>query len=114
MDRVNRKEIKKKRVMFVSSTGGHLNELLQLSPLFEKYDYSLITEKTKANLSLKKKYQHVSFLLFGSKDHKLTYPFKLLINCFIIFFFIINTSILIKDKLEQHKHLNYKYYRHVL
>ena len=86
MDKVNRKEIKKKRVMFVSSTGGHLNELLQLSPLFEKYDYSLITEKTKANLSLKKKYQHVSFLLFGSKDHKLTYPFKLLINCFISLF----------------------------
>ena len=29
----------KKRVLFISSTGGHLNELMQLSPLFEKYDY---------------------------------------------------------------------------
>ena len=24
-----------KKVLFISSTGGHLNELLQLSPLFE-------------------------------------------------------------------------------
>ena len=29
----------KKKVLFISSTGGHLNELLQLSPLFEKYDF---------------------------------------------------------------------------
>ena len=28
--------------MFISSTGGHLNELLQLKPLFEKYDYYMV------------------------------------------------------------------------
>ena len=33
----------KKRVLFISSTGGHLSELLQLSTLFEKYDYHIIT-----------------------------------------------------------------------
>ena len=33
------KENTKKKVLFISSTGGHLNELLQLAPLFEKYDY---------------------------------------------------------------------------
>ena len=48
--------MKKKRVLFISSTGGHLNELLQLSPLFEKYDYHIITEKDKANENLKKQY----------------------------------------------------------
>ena len=37
--------MKKKKVLFISSTGGHLNELMQLSPLFEKYDYKIITEK---------------------------------------------------------------------
>ena len=28
-----------KKVLFISSTGGHLNELMQLSPLFDKYNY---------------------------------------------------------------------------
>ena len=40
-----------KKVLFISSTGGHLNELMQLKPLFSKYDYHIITEKDKANLS---------------------------------------------------------------
>ena len=37
--------MKKKKVLFISSTGGHLNELMQLSPLFEKYEYRIIKEK---------------------------------------------------------------------
>ena len=48
--------MKKKKVLLISSTGGHLNELMQLSPLFEKYDYKIITEKDKANEPLKEKY----------------------------------------------------------
>lgn len=72
-----------KNVMFISSTGGHLNEMMQLKSLFKKYDYYIVTEKTKSNLSLKNKYKdRVSFLVFGTKDHMLTYPFKLLYNCF--------------------------------
>ena len=35
----------KKKVLFISSTGGHLNELLQLSPLFEKYHDKEIAKK---------------------------------------------------------------------
>lgn len=75
-----------KKVMFISSTGGHLDELMQLKSMFEKYDYYIVTEKTKSNLSLKNKYPNkVSFLLYGSYTtflKKLIYPFKLLINCF--------------------------------
>ena len=48
--------MKKKKVLFISSTGGHLNELLQLSELFEKYNYHMITEKDKTNENLKEKY----------------------------------------------------------
>lgn len=70
-----------KKVLFISSTGGHLNELMQLKSLFKKYDYSLITEKTKSNLSLKDKYNDVHFLVYGTKDHKLSYIFKFLYNC---------------------------------
>lgn len=72
----------KKKVLFVASTGGHLSELMQLSPLFEKYDYSIITEKTKSNLSLNDKYPNkVSFLVYGTKDKWLVYPFKFIYNC---------------------------------
>ena len=46
----------KRNVLFISSTGGHLDELMQLSPMFEKYDYHIITEKDKANENLKEKY----------------------------------------------------------
>lgn len=73
-----------KKVMFISSTGGHLDELLQLKNMFEKYDYYIITEKTKSNLSLKNKYpKKVSFLVYGTyttKLNKLIYPFKLFYN----------------------------------
>ena len=54
----------KRRVMFISSTGGHLEELLQLSSMFSKYDFSLITEKTKSNMYLIDKYgERVHILL---------------------------------------------------
>lgn len=69
--------------MFISSTGGHLSELMQLSSMFSKYDYQIITEKAKNNLDLKEKYKgKVHFLIFGTKDHFLTYPFRLFANCF--------------------------------
>ena len=75
-----------KKVMFISSTGGHLDELMQLNTMFSKYDYYFVTEKTKSNLSLKDKYPNkVSYLIYGSYTSflkKVIYPFKLLINCF--------------------------------
>lgn len=78
-----------KKIIFISSTGGHLAELLQLNPLFKKSDYKIITEKTKSNLSLKEKYPNrVSFLVYGTKKQFLVYPFKFLFNTiksFIIF-----------------------------
>lgn len=72
------------KVMFISSTGGHLNELMQLKKLFKKYDYYIVTEKTKSNMYLKEDYPgKVSYLVYGTKDHMLTYPFKLLFNTFL-------------------------------
>lgn len=82
--------MRKKKVLFISSTGGHLDELMQLKPMFEKYDYHIVTEKTKSNLNLKNKFlKKVSFLVYGTKDHMLTYPFKLLYNCFKSLFIFI-------------------------
>ena len=72
----------KKKVMFISSTGGHLEELLRLNLLFDSYNYSLVTEKTKSNLNLKDKYKNVSFLVYGTKDHPFSFIFKFMFNCF--------------------------------
>lgn len=80
----------KKKVLFISSCGGHLNEMMQLKSLFNKYDYHIITEKTKTTTYLKKDYPNkVSYLIYGTKDHFWIYPFKLLINCFISLFYYI-------------------------
>jgi UDP-N-acetylglucosamine:LPS N-acetylglucosamine transferase len=71
------------KVLFIASTGGHLTELLQLAPMFEDYDYHVITEKTKSTLSLRERFPNkVSYLLFGTKDYMWTYPFKFIANCF--------------------------------
>lgn len=75
--------MKKRKVLFVASTGGHLNELMQLKKMFDRYDYHIITEKTKSNLTLRNKYhKKVDFLVYGTKDHMFSYPFKLIYNCF--------------------------------
>ena len=73
-----------KKVLFISSTGGHLSEMMMLNSMFSKYDYHIITEKTKSTVGLKKKYnEKINYLIYGTKDHKFSYPFKLLANCFI-------------------------------
>lgn len=70
-----------KKVMFISSTGGHLSELLQLEPLFKEYDSYLVTEKTKSTVGLKDKYTNkVRFLVYGTKSHLIPYLFKFGIN----------------------------------
>ncbi len=74
-----------KKVMFISSTGGHLNELLQLKPLFEEYDTMIVTEDTKSNRKLEQQYQKVRYLLFGSKSHLLAYCFKFPANIILSF-----------------------------
>ena len=71
-----------KRVLFISSTGGHLNELMQLKPLFEKYDYHIITEKDKANLSLKEEYgKRINYLPYGTRSKIFSYFFKYIYLC---------------------------------
>jgi len=71
-----------KKVLFISSTRGHLNELLQLKPLFDKYDYHIITEKDKSTLPLKDYYNSkISYLLYGTRQKKIKYIFVFLLNC---------------------------------
>ena len=76
--------MKDTKILFIASTGGHLEELMQLKPMFDDYDYHIITEKTKSNISLKDKYPgKVNFLVYGSYTSfikSIIYPFKLLYN----------------------------------
>ena len=80
----------KKKIMFISSSGGHLSELLQLKVMFEKYDYKIVTELVDSTKYLKNKYPHkVNYLIFGTKKNMITYPFILLINCFLSLFYFL-------------------------
>ena len=80
--------MKQKKVLFISSTGGHLNELMQLKALFNKFEYYIVTEKTKSNEYLAEDYKgKVSYLIYGTKKNPFTY--------FFIYFFNIIKSLLI-------------------
>ena len=84
----NAKATIKRKVLFIASTGGHLNELMQIKPLFEKFDYQIITEKTKVDDSLKDEYKEkIRFLIYGTKKYPITYIFKFLANCFISLYY---------------------------
>lgn len=87
-----------KKVLFISSTGGHLSELMQLKSMFNKYDFHIITEKTKSNMYLKDKYPNrVNYLVYGTRSNMLVYPFKLLYNCFksLFLYFKIRPKVII-------------------
>ena len=79
-----------KKVMFISSTGGHLSELLQLKSLFNEYDYCLVTEKTKSTETLAQKYSgKTHYLVYGTKSHLFSYLFKFAFNIFKSLFLMI-------------------------
>jgi len=70
-----------KKVLFISSTGGHLNELLQLKPMFSKYDSYLITEKTKTNKNLNNEdLNNIYYLFYGTKSQIIKYLFVFSFN----------------------------------
>lgn len=89
---------KRKKVLFISSTGGHLNELLQLAPMFEKYDYNIITEKDKTNEYLKDQYgERMHYLPYGtrSKLFKYIFIYSFLILKTIVLYFKIRPKVII-------------------
>ena len=76
----------KKKLLMISSGGGHLTELLQLQDVYKQYDYQIITEKTATTAFLKKEDAHARYLLYGTQDHLLPYliifPLNILISLF--------------------------------
>lgn len=79
-----------KKVLFIASTGGHLNELMQLRPLFNKYNYYIITEKDKSTIDFKKIYnKKILYLKYGTRKNHFKYPLIFLFNCFKSFYLYI-------------------------
>lgn len=70
---------KKKRVMFISSVGGHLTQMLELKNIFNDYNYVLVTEKTEVTKDLKEKY-NTEYLVYGSRQYLISYIFKFTYN----------------------------------
>jgi len=62
-------------VLFISSTGGHLRELMKLEPLFKDYDYCIITEKDSTTIDLQKKYK-IYYVPYSTRSKIISYFFK--------------------------------------
>ena len=71
--------MKKKKVMFICSVGGHLTQMLQMKKIFDEYDYVLITEKTDVTKEMKDKY-NMEYLVYGSRNYLFSYIFKFSFN----------------------------------
>ncbi|MGG7161508.1 PssD/Cps14F family polysaccharide biosynthesis glycosyltransferase [Clostridium baratii] len=70
-----------KKVIFISSTGGHLSELMQLKRIFNNYDYHIITEKTDTTIKLKNEYgKRIDYLVYGARNYLFSYIFKFSYN----------------------------------
>jgi len=90
--------MEKKKALFISSAGGHFSELMMLKPIFDKFDYHIITEKLSSTKSLKETYgDKIDFLVYGTKDRFLSFPFKFLYNTIksIVLYFKIKPDIVI-------------------
>lgn len=85
-----------KKVVFISSTGGHLTQLLQLKSIFNNYDYFLITEKCDTTVQFKEQY-NVKYLSHISRDNLLIYFAIIFKNCILsIWYFLkINPDVIV-------------------
>ena len=85
-----------KKVLFISSTGGHLRELMKLEPLFNSYDYSIITEKDNTTINLKEKYK-VYYLPYSTRSKIVHYIFKytFVIIKSIILFIVLKPDVIV-------------------
>lgn len=88
--------MKKKKVLFVSSIGGHLTQMLELNSLFDDYNYLLVTEKTDVTKNLKDKYK-VTFFKYCNKQNFIKYFFINVINAFhsVFLFFKFNPKVIV-------------------
>ena len=68
------------KIMYVAGAGGHLTEILKLSPMFKKYSYALVTEKCDMTKYLEKKFPNKVYYLVRNSSFR--HPLRLLVTCF--------------------------------
>lgn len=71
-----------KRVIFTSSSGGHLSELLKLESLFNECEYLIVTERTDVTEKLKEKY-NINFFKYGPNKNIIKYFWAIIYNIYI-------------------------------
>ena len=74
-----------KKVMFISSVGGHLTQLLELKTIFKDYNYVLVTEKNDVTKDMNKNYK-MEYLIYGSREYIFKYLFIFMFNIFKSFY----------------------------
>src|ERR1700733_11339033 len=80
-----------KTVLIASSTGGHLNEVLQLKKLFESYNYLIVTEDVPINETILEGYNY-EFVKANGENRDFTFWKNFFINIFLAL------KIIIKNK----------------
>ena len=71
--------MKKIKICFTASSGGHYEQLMMLKPLMEKYDSFIVTEKTLYNATVEGKKTY--YLMQVNRKEKLFF-FYMIINMF--------------------------------
>ncbi len=86
-----------KKIILVSSVGGHLEQLLSLEEIINRYDSYIITEKNSSTIGLIKKYKKIYFLPYMSRKNILNFILNFIRNFFISMrlFFKINPDVII-------------------
>jgi beta-1,4-N-acetylglucosaminyltransferase len=62
-----------KRVLFISSLGGHLEQLLGLEMTMKHYDSYILTEKNASTLKLKENKKNILYLPYISRSNLFTF-----------------------------------------
>ncbi|MCF0147982.1 MAG: polysaccharide biosynthesis protein [Clostridium sp.] len=76
-----------KRICFIASTGGHLDQLMRLKPIMEKYNSFIVTEKTKYKLINN---TNKSYYLYQVNRFERSWILKMMINAIIsLYIFLI-------------------------
>lgn len=73
------RKMKRKKICFAASSGGHYEQLMMLKPLMEKYDSFVLTEKTQYNATIEKQ---KTYYLYQVNRKELCFLPKMIANTF--------------------------------
>ncbi len=103
---------KKKKVIFIASSGGHLTQLLQLQPLFQEFKSVIITEKDTSTSDLSERFDNQAKILYFPETRKnniLKYIVGNIISLFlsIKYFLYVNPDIIVSTGAGISVYLSY-------